>query len=61
MRQPNVIIRMGANRHTIMVRSPRIGDPDHFVTFDMNAMDRKERSAFHREFMNAFRQSQATT
>jgi hypothetical protein len=51
--KPNVIIHMGANQHRVQVRTSE----DTFVTFDPNTMERKERSAFHREFMNAFRQT----
>ena len=46
-KKPSVIVRMGATRFTVDVRG--VG------TFDLNRMEKKERSAFHRELMNAFR------
>lgn len=48
-----VTIHMGASRHDVTVR----GEDGQPVTFDLYHMTRKERSTFHREFMNAFRQS----
>jgi hypothetical protein len=47
-----VIIRMGAAHWDARVRK----DND-YVTFDFRTMDKKERSNFHREFMNAYRVS----
>jgi len=40
---------MGANQHTVTV--------EKHTKYDLNNMSRKERSTFHREFMNAFRQT----
>jgi hypothetical protein len=51
--KPNVIIRMGAAHWDATVR----GADGKFVTFDFHKMTRRERSDFHREFMNAFRQN----
>jgi len=53
MSKPNVVIRMGAAEWTVKVRNN-----DQYVLFDLRAMDKKQRSNFHREFMNAFRASQ---
>lgn len=49
--KPNVIIRMGAAHWDASVRRP----DGSFVRFDFKCMERKERSTFHRELMNAFR------
>lgn len=49
----NVIIRMGAANWDANVRRP----DGSFVRFDFKSMERKERSTFHRELMNAFRAS----
>lgn len=49
----NVIIRMGAANYDVRVR----GTDGNFVRFDLRAMEKKQRSTFHREFMNAFRKS----
>lgn len=48
----NIIIRMGAAHWDARVRKGT-----EFVQFDFRTMDKKERSAFHRELMNAYRQS----
>ncbi len=53
MNKPNIIIRMGAAYNDVRVRRP----DGSYVTFDRSVMDRKDRSTFHREFMNAFRAS----
>lgn len=50
----NVIIRMGAAHWDARVRK----DDGTFAHFDFRAMERKDKSAFHREFMNAFRATQ---
>jgi hypothetical protein len=50
MRKPNLIIRMGAAYWDARVRNG-----DKWVRFDFRLMDKKARSTFHREFMNAFR------
>ena len=47
--RPSVVVHMGANQHTVTV--------EKHTTYDLNNMSRKERSTFHREFMNAFRQT----
>ena len=52
---PNVIIRMGAPNWDAQVKRP----DGSYVRFDFRSMASKERSAFHREFMNAFRASRA--
>lgn len=51
MSRANVIIRMGAANYDARVR----GADGNFVRFDLRAMDKKQRSTFHREFMNAYR------
>lgn len=53
MKSHNVIIRLGAANYDVRVR----GADGEFVRFDLRAMDKKQRSNFHREFMNAYRQS----
>lgn len=53
--KPNVIIRLGASFWDARVRNAA-GD---FVRFDFRRMEKKERSTFHREFMNAFRSARA--
>jgi hypothetical protein len=50
MNKPNIIIRMGAANWDARVRSG-----DTYVRFDFRAMDKKQRSEFHRELMNAYR------
>lgn len=54
MRKPNVIIRMGAAHWDARVKSA----DGSFVRFDFRGMDKRQRSDFHREFMNAFREAQ---
>ena len=54
MSKPNVIIRMSAATWEAQVRT----DAGDLVRFDLRAMDKRQRSDFHREFMNAFRASQ---
>ena len=50
-----IIIRMGAAHW-----DARVKDKDgNVITFDFRTMDKKQRSNFHREFMNAFRASRA--
>lgn len=56
MKKPNVIIRMGAANYDVRVR----GDDGAFVRFDLRTMQKRERSTFHREFMNAFRASRVS-
>jgi hypothetical protein len=51
-RKPNIIIKMGAPRWEVQVR---VGN--EYVSFDMRKMTGKQKSEFHREFMNAFRES----
>jgi hypothetical protein len=51
--KPNIIIRMGAAHWDAYVR----GADGKMVHFDFLKMDRKQRSNFHRELMNAFRAS----
>lgn len=51
MKTFNVIIRMGAGNYDARVR----GADGNFVRFDLRAMEKKARSGFHREFMNAYR------
>jgi hypothetical protein len=50
---PTITIRMGAAHW-----DARIHQGSDEMRFDFRTMDRKERSAFHRELMNAFRQMQ---
>jgi hypothetical protein len=54
MQKPNVIIRMSAATWEAQVRKP---DGD-LVRFDFREMDKRQRATWHREFMNAFRQTQ---
>lgn len=49
----NVTIRMGAANYDVHVR----GADGNMVRFDLRAMEKKARSNFHREFMNAYRKS----
>lgn len=56
MSNPNVVIRMGASNWDARVKTA----DGSYVRFDFRSMERKERSAFHREFMNAFRESRKT-
>jgi len=51
MTKPNLIIRMGASHWDARVRT----EAGEFVRFDFRSMEKKQRSAFHRELMNAFR------
>lgn len=53
MTKPNIIVRMGAANWDAKVRRP----DGSYVHFDFRKMQKKERSAFHRELMNAFRAS----
>jgi len=52
MKKPNLIIRMGAAYWDARVL---IGNPDHYVRYDFRKMEKRQRSVWHREFMNAFR------
>ena len=52
--KPRIVIRMGAPAWEVKVFIPSAND---FVTFDMRKMTGRQRSDFHREFMNAFRES----
>jgi hypothetical protein len=49
--KPNIIIRLTAAYWDAQVRK----DDGSLVRFDFRTMDKKERSTFHRELMNAFR------
>jgi len=51
MTKANIIIRMTAGNWDARVR----GADGSFVRFDFRKMDKKGRSTFHRELMNAFR------
>jgi hypothetical protein len=51
----NIVIRMSAARWTANVRR----EDGTFTEFDFRKMERKDRSTFHREFMNAFRASRS--
>lgn len=53
MAKPNVIIRMGAAHWDARVKKA----DGTYAHFDFSQMDKKQRSTFHREFMNAFRSS----
>lgn len=53
MNKPRIIIRMGAPHWDARVRDAN----GNLVTFDFRKMEKKARSDFHREFMNAFRAS----
>jgi hypothetical protein len=55
--KPNVIIRMGAAYWDARVRA----SDGSTVHFDFRSMESKERSAFHRELMNAFRATAKVT
>lgn len=55
MKKARIIIRMGAAHW-----DARVADKNgKIITFDFRKMEKKERSTFHREFMNAFRASRA--
>ena len=49
--KPNVIIRLSAAHWDAKV----LKSDGTYAHFDFREMERKERSTFHREFMNAFR------
>lgn len=51
MHKPNIVIRMTSGNWDARVR----GADGNFVRFDFRKMDKKGRSTFHRELMNAFR------
>jgi hypothetical protein len=51
--KPNLIIRMGAANWDARVRKA----DGEFAHFNFRTMEKKERSTFHRELMNAFRAS----
>jgi hypothetical protein len=53
--KPNIIVRMGA---AVWDASVKCADGS-YVHFDFRRMAKKERSAWHREFMNAFRESRS--
>jgi hypothetical protein len=53
----NVTIRLGATINTVTVRGAD-GEP---IVFDRNAMSKDENRVFHREFMNAFRNSKVSS
>lgn len=48
-----IIIRMGAAHWDARVQGPN----GNVITFDFRTMDKRARSDFHRELMNAFRAS----
>lgn len=52
--KPNIVVRMGAAHWDVQVLVPAVGE---YVSFDMRKMTSKDKSNFHREFMNAFRAS----
>jgi nicotinamide riboside kinase len=54
MKKANIIIRMGAAHWDVKVLVPQ---ENEYVSFDFRKMTGKEKSNFHREFMNAFRAS----
>jgi hypothetical protein len=54
MKKHNIIIRMGAANWDAQVRKDNT-----YVRFDFRTMTKRERSDFHREFMNAYRASAA--
>jgi hypothetical protein len=51
--KPNVIVRMGAAHWDAQVR----GSDGNMTHMNFRKMDKKARSTFHRELMNAFRQT----
>lgn len=55
MSKPNIVIRMGAAHWDANVRDSK----GAFINFDFRKMEKKGRSDFHRELMNAFRASRA--
>lgn len=58
MKKARIIIRMGAAHWDARVRAEgQFGASGKWITFDFRKMEKKQRSAFHREFMNAFRAS----
>lgn len=54
--KPNVIIRMGAAHWDVRVKAA----DGSYATFNLRRMDKNQRRNFHREFMNAYRQSRRT-
>jgi hypothetical protein len=55
MNKPNIIIRMGAAHWDARVRDSK----GNFINFNFRSMEKKARSTFHRELMNAFRASRS--
>lgn len=53
MNKANIVVRMGAAHWDARIKLPS-GEVLHFY---FHKMDKKQRSDFHREFMNAFRAS----
>jgi hypothetical protein len=51
MNNARIIIRMGAANWDARVKDKN----GNWITFNFRTMQKKERSTFHREFMNAFR------
>jgi len=51
MKKPSIVIRMGAANWDCKVKDKN----GAWVTFNLRTMEKKQRSDFHREFMNAFR------
>lgn len=52
----NIIVTKGAARWDVRVLQPTTSE---YVNFDMRKMTSKQRSDFHREFMNAYRGARA--
>lgn len=51
MKKSSIVIRMGAANWDAQVKDKE----GNWVTFNIRKMDKRQRSDFHREFMNAFR------
>jgi hypothetical protein len=49
--KPNIIIRLSAAHWDAQVRRP----DGTYTSFNFRTMDKRQRSDFHRELMNAFR------
>lgn len=55
MSKPRIIVRKGAAYWDVQILVPTTGE---YVRKDFRKMTRRQRSDFHREFMNAFRESE---
>jgi hypothetical protein len=55
MSKPNIIIRLTAAHWDARVRLPETIGGTPWAHFNFRNMDKKGRSTFHRELMNAFR------